>query len=92
MGFDIVRQDISTQGEQREIDFFGTPEKFGFYNSFSPVSETLSDESFAIDENNRIMAMRKGNISGFQFHPESIMSKNGFEILERELIRILSVK
>ena len=36
--------------------------------------------------------MRDGNISGFQFHPESVMSQNGYEILRDELVRILDVE
>ncbi len=83
MGMKVERQGISTQGLQREIDLFGKKEKVGFYNSFSPLNENVpADLEIAIDDLGRVVAFKKEGLIGIQFHPESVMTQNGYDILK----------
>jgi anthranilate/para-aminobenzoate synthase component II len=42
------------------------------------------------DENNRIIAMRARGMIGVQFHPESVMTENGYDLLKEYLIALSS--
>jgi len=70
-----------------EIIFKNLPEKLevGRYHSWIVSSENLPSELeiTSIDENNQIMSLRhkKFDIKGVQFHPESILTPFGKEIL-----------
>lgn len=89
-GLSVARQDESTQGLQRQVRVFGQMRRLGFYNSFSPV---FTDEARArvdlrldLDENARIIAMQGDRFIGFQFHPESVMSEDGNDVMYRALM------
>jgi 2-amino-4-deoxychorismate synthase len=86
---DVERQIHSTQGMQRIVELLGEKYRLGFYNSFSPVfnanAKAHTDIKFDTDENNRIVAMKGNRFMGFQFHPESIMSEDGANLLYRAL-------
>lgn len=90
-GMPVKKQQVPTQWEQVKIGFDGDEQELGFYNSFSPVQTCPFGDSFWGKET-PVLYFREKNVSGFQFHPESIMSENGYEILENELIRIVSYK
>lgn len=77
LGFPLERKEEPTQGIQREIDFFGEKQKVGSYNTFT-----------AMAHGKEIHAIRRQNFSGLQFHPESIFSEKGFDILAQELCRL----
>jgi phenazine biosynthesis protein phzE len=94
LGIPVKRQLNSTQGIQRHVEVFGGEYTLGFYNSFSPCfSKELNrpDIRFDIDYSNvkdeegegRIIAMQGSWFFGVQFHPESIMSKDGPKLLYR---------
>ena len=69
--YSISQLERNTQGVQKEIDVFGSIEKVGFYNSFAP------------QENNApVLTFHKEHHIGLQFHPESVMTPNGQDILE----------
>lgn len=89
-GLSVTRQDESTQGLQRQVRVFGQMRRLGFYNSFSPV---FTDEARArvdlrldLDENGRIIAMQGDRFIGFQFHPESVMSEDGNDVMYKALM------
>lgn len=87
IGMKVGKLEIPTQWEQIELEINGIHQMLGFYNSFCPSRE-VPDE---FGGNTRFYnVIRKENISGFQFHPESVMSENGFEILRDELVRIFT--
>lgn len=93
MGMPVVRQDVPTQGLQKEIDLFGKKELVGLYNSFSPVAENVPDNfEISVNEENRIMALRSENIYGVQFHLESAMTQNGLDILTTALTALMGVR
>lgn len=52
--------------------------KVGSYNSFAVISPDTNHSDIFQNE----------NIGSFQFHPESVMSTDGYDILKNELVRI----
>lgn len=91
----VVRQKQSTQGLQKTVYCNGEYHRLAFYNSFSPVFSkelaTRHDLALDLDEDGRIIAMRGKNFIGYQFHPESIMSETGKDLLS-DAIRHLTRK
>jgi phenazine biosynthesis protein phzE len=89
-GLRVTRQSESTQGLQRAVKVFGKMRRLGFYNSFSPVysedARVRVDLRYDLDENNRIIAMQGDRFIGFQFHPESVMSEDGNDVMYRALM------
>lgn len=89
-GLAVTRQEESTQGLQRTVKVFGRMHRLGFYNSFSPVFTDVArqrvDMRFDLDENGRIIAMQGDRFIGFQFHPESVMSEDGNDVMVRALM------
>lgn len=88
-GLLVERQEESTQGMQRQVRVFGEMRRLGFYNSFSPVLDDVArgrdDIKYDVDEKGRIIAMQGNRFIGFQFHPESVMSQDGNDVLEQAL-------
>jgi phenazine biosynthesis protein phzE len=92
-GLTVTRQDRSTQGLQLDCQLFDAPHRLGFYNSFSPViedTETISDIQLQTDADGRVIAMQGNGFAGFQFHPESVMSQTGYDLLHRAIKRLLN--
>lgn len=89
---DVERQLHSTQGLQREVEVMGEKHRLGFYNSFSPVfnanARAHTNVKFDVDETGRIIAMEGVRFIGFQFHPESLMSERGANLLHRALMHL----
>lgn len=81
----------SMQLTNSDIIFENIPEKFsaGRYHSWSVRKENLPDcfEVTAEAEDGTIMAMRHKlyNVRGVQFHPESVMTEHGKQILRNWL-------
>ncbi|MCF7904229.1 MAG: chorismate-binding protein, partial [Candidatus Marinimicrobia bacterium] len=93
MNIPVTQQKEPTQGLQVEIDLFGSREKVGLYNSFSPLQENVNHGlKVSVDGNNRIMAMKKPGLYGLQFHPESAMTQNGYRIISTILNKLFEVK
>ncbi|MDC0506116.1 chorismate-binding protein [Candidatus Gracilibacteria bacterium] len=93
-GLDIERQKYTypqletpvTQGEQIQIEKFG---RVGMYNSFSPKGNTDVFDDSVLDPDGRILYQKSGNTVSSQFHPESVMSENGFEILKNMVLEVI---
>jgi len=97
LGFPLTRREVPNQGTQVIVDFFGRDEPCGFYNSFAAVSRQrrvalpsgLGTAEISHDlVTGEIHAMRGPAFSALQFHPESVLTQNGVEIL-RELVQSL---
>ncbi|WP_338683135.1 anthranilate synthase family protein [Streptomyces acidiscabies] len=89
LGMEIVRKEVPFQGAQVEIELFGRREVVGFYNSFvARCGETEVEVSKA--ENGEVHAVRGPGFAGVQFHPESVLTINGAEIV-RELMGAVRV-
>ena len=97
LGFELIRRDRPAQGDQRAVDVFGRTELLGFYNSFAALAPAVRLDAPAIDlaagADRELVALRaqlgRTRLAGLQFHPESILSRDGIGVLRDELIRLL---
>ncbi|MEV5939653.1 anthranilate synthase family protein [Streptomyces sp. NPDC051994] len=92
LGLEIVRKRVPHQGAQVRIDLFGRPETVGFYNSFVarcegdvPGVEVARDASTG-----EVHALRGPGYAGIQFHPESVLTLRGPELV-RDLLAGVTV-
>lgn len=90
LGFELYRKEKPLQGSQVKIDFFGREELAGFYNTFAARKPTdHSDyELSTITGTDELAAIRNDVFIGYQFHPESLLSKNGYVILQEAIIHL----
>ncbi|MDD3302466.1 MAG: anthranilate synthase family protein [Candidatus Gracilibacteria bacterium] len=87
---EVKRKNTPTQGEQIEIDLYGNKEKVAFYNTFAGFyKENLDGIEFSKKEDGEIYSLKGENFFSFQFHPESILTQNGLNILNENLNRII---
>ncbi len=92
LGFTVLRKQIPLQGVQKKIDLFGKNEIVGFYNTFVARRPKFSGNiQFSSDrETGEIHAIQAQNFTGFQFHPESILTKNGYRIIRESIQSLLA--
>jgi phenazine biosynthesis protein phzE len=94
LGLPLHRKDGTYQGTQREISFFGRPERVGFYSTFLAVDDgSVVDPSLEISRDpvtREVYAMRGPGVASVQFHPESVLSEHGVDLLA-DLLAHLSV-
>ncbi|NNG39407.1 phenazine-specific anthranilate synthase component I [Flexivirga sp. ID2601S] len=95
MGVSVRRKETPNQGVQQEIDLFGARERVGFYNSFAAVlagdQPPPADLEIACDPaTGEVHAMRAAGLSSMQFHPESVLTMNGPDLLAREIDHVLA--
>jgi phenazine biosynthesis protein phzE len=90
LGFPLIRKTRPSQGLQREIDYFGRSEHVGFYNTFSAHSDIETMHSPWIgaevrvsrdDSTGEVHALRGPGFASAQFHPESVLTRRGPQIL-----------
>lgn len=84
-GMDVKRQETITQWVQKEIDLFWEKKVVWYYNSFSPI-DNGEENNYDVVEWERIMYRQTEKQVSMQFHPESIMSKDGFDILKKSIL------
>ncbi|WP_433665930.1 anthranilate synthase family protein [Nocardia sp. CA-136227] len=98
LGLPIRRRALSNQGVLRVVDLFGAAEPVYFYNAFEAHSES---DVFEARYGRRVMVARDrytGEVHGLrgdgfaslQFHPASVMSRNGSQIVARLLSGLLT--
>ncbi|MEU1806119.1 anthranilate synthase family protein [Streptomyces sp. NPDC019937] len=98
LGLEIVRKDVPFQGAQERIDFFGRQETVGFYNTFTARCDEGVETELAMHRvelsrdavNGEVHALRGPGFAGVQFHPESVLSRNG-AVLVAELLAAVRV-
>ncbi|BCY06845.1 chorismate-binding protein [Actinoplanes sp. L3-i22] len=92
LGLALFRRAQTYQGLARDVDLFGTVRRVGFYSSFAAVADGTTITSgygpveIARDPaDGAVHALRGRTFAGVQFHPESVLSRDGIDVL-RELL------
>lgn len=87
-GLELIRLENPNQGAQREIELFGAPQLVGFYNTFVATSPTDRMHTGGIEleisrepVTGHVNALRGPGVRSLQFHPESILSRSGIDVL-----------
>ncbi|MFI8293059.1 anthranilate synthase family protein [Streptomyces sp. NPDC085614] len=89
LGLPLVRHPMPTQGLQRHVDCFGRTEPVGFYNTFAAHSARDLIDCPARpgqvrvfrEESGEVHALRGPGFASVQFHPASVLTRNGGELL-----------
>ncbi len=91
LGLPVSRKQQPLQGTQVEIDLFGRREKVGFYNTFTATGTAAEPacELAVLPGSREIAAIKSREFIGYQFHPESILTQNGFHILRQAVRHLL---
>lgn len=92
LGYKVAKkQPVAFQGRQEIIDFFGRKQRVGFYNTFvGHYDAPRGGVSCSYDaERGDIHALRHPRFGGMQFHPESILTTNGLQLIQDEMVRLL---
>jgi phenazine biosynthesis protein phzE len=96
LGLPLRRKASPYQGMQRDIDFFGRPARVGFYSTFTAThpadvaATPYGDVALARDPGNGdVHALRGRTFAGVQFHPESVLSEHGIDLLRSLLTELL---
>ncbi len=92
LGFEIIQKPTPLQGAQKLIDLWNKKEYVGFYNAFVAKNKinNLNLEIKADPTTNEIHALRGKYFTSLQFHPESILTTNGFTIIQDILNHLLA--
>jgi phenazine biosynthesis protein phzE len=97
LGLPLRRRDAPYQGLARDVDLFGAVRRVGFYSSFTAVSAAdMIDTPYRTVEIARdpadgtVHALRGRGFAGVQFHPESVLSRDGMTVLGELLPRLLA--
>ena len=97
LGLRLHRRDAPYQGVARDIDLFGARRRVAFYSSFTARSWTSSMDSafgrvqIARDTSDgSVHAVRGPGFAGVQFHPESVLSRDGMAVLSDLLPSLLA--
>jgi 2-amino-4-deoxychorismate synthase len=102
LGFELIRKSVPDQGRQRQVDLFGRTRLVGFYNSFAALAPDSALDTSAIElatldgpesDTRELVGLRArvgdARLAGLQFHPESILTYDGLQILRDEVLRLL---
>ncbi|MFF5501790.1 anthranilate synthase family protein [Streptomyces roseolus] len=88
LGLDIARKRTPFQGAQVRIDLFGQERTVGFYNSFTARCDEEEARELAAhgirvsrDAACEVHALAGRGFASIQFHPESVLTLDGFGIV-----------
>jgi phenazine biosynthesis protein phzE len=94
LGLDLGYKDVVFQGTQSAIRLDSRTERVGFYNTFvgrAPEDGLPEGVSVEADEaTGDIHAITGPHYRGFQFHAESILTENGYDLLHRAVRDLLA--
>lgn len=95
LGLPVGRLAQPNQGVQVPIDYFGAPQKVGFYNTFcarhphpSLLYHGQRVEVCRDAASHEVHALRGSGFCSTQFHPESILTERGPALLAEALLHI----
>ncbi|MFI9382257.1 anthranilate synthase family protein [Kutzneria sp. NPDC052558] len=92
LGLELIRKPQPYQGMQRAISLFGRPERVGFYSTFVAVGAVPGVEISADPASGEVHALRSPGFASTQFHPESVLTEHGIDILARLLTDLLPAR
>ncbi|MFJ9605646.1 anthranilate synthase family protein [Kitasatospora sp. NPDC101176] len=89
LGLGLGRKAVPYQGAQESIDLFGTKRTVGFYNAFTARcsdadAARLAAEGVEVARDTvtgDVHALRGPGFAGLQFHPESVLTRDGVDIV-----------
>lgn len=93
LGMKLEKLPFPQQGVQSKVRLFDRDYNLGFYNTFAGKLEGLqlgSDFSIATDQSGFVNGVRGKDFTSLQSHPESILSKDGYDLLYIEVPRLLN--
>lgn len=95
LGIGVVGLEAPHQGLQKTVDVFGQAASIGFYNTFTarvaPGTSSVGDVQIAADAaSGDVYALRGTGFASIQGHLESILSRDGFAVLQHLLAHALS--
>lgn len=101
LGMAVLPGDRPHQGEQRDVLLCDDTESVGFYNTFVVrddrrrigTDETAETARMAVDRDlvtGAVVAMRAARFASIQFHPESLLTRNGPAILHTLLTPLIA--
>jgi phenazine biosynthesis protein phzE len=97
LGLPLIRRAVPNQGIQRQIDLFGRRRRVGFYNTFCAQS---AGRSIGVDgvgvvrvagdaQTSEVHALRGPSFASMQFHPESLLTVDGPDIVAEAIDGVL---
>ncbi len=92
LGIPLVYKDIVFQGTQSPVNLFGRHERVGFYNTFVARSDGPLPEGVRVaadPETGDVHELVGPHYRGIQFHAESILTEQGFDLLRDLLLDLL---
>jgi phenazine biosynthesis protein phzE len=94
LGLRLERLEVPLQGVQRDILLFGEKETVGFYNTFVAMGDDFLPASVeaSVNEAGEVNALKGLNFASFQFHVESVLTRNGLEILKKALRTLFDIE
>jgi len=89
LGLPLARKAVPYQGAQESVDLFGTRRTVGFYNTFTArctdaEAARLAAEGVEVSRDavtGDVHALRGPGYAGLQFHPESVLTREGVDIV-----------
>ncbi len=96
-GLGLSRKEKVNQGVQQEIDFYGTKELVGFYNTYAATCDDTQEKflnkmNVAVcrdKDNHEVHSLRGSHFTSLQFHPESMLTRNGVDIIAKSIKEVL---
>ncbi len=93
LGLPLHRKELPYQGAQERIDLFGQQRTVGFYNTFAAYCSDADAEKLAASgiqmsrdaSSGEVYALRGPGFATLQFHPESVLTTEGVDILAESL-------
>ncbi len=92
LGLELAYKDIVFQGTQTKVGLLGRQENVGFYNTFvakQPADAREDIEVEADDKTGDVHLIAGNGFRGIQFHAESILTENGFDLIRELLLDLL---
>ncbi|WP_405829773.1 anthranilate synthase family protein [Streptomyces sp. NBC_00105] len=97
LGLPLIRKAEPAQGAQVRIDLFGAEEVVGFYNTYTahcdePLAARLAVDGVEVARDavtGEVHALRSASgFAGLQFHPESVLTLRGADLLHELLTSV----